>query len=76
MVQVERRHLFPDSPAQPGPQPGATYQDAMRHCQEQILRQALADSGWNVAETARKLDMSRARLYELIKELGIERDGG
>jgi Nif-specific regulatory protein len=76
LLQVERRHLFPDSPAKPEPPDATTYQDAMSRFQEQFLRKALAESGWNVAETARKLDMARAYLYELIKAHGIERERG
>ena len=77
VLQVERRHLFPDAPSEPGgtTRP-ATYQDAMRDFQGRFLREALAATGGNVSETARRLDMARGYLYDLIKAHGIEVERG
>jgi Nif-specific regulatory protein len=71
---IERRHVFPDTAA---PAAGAaarlTYQQAMRRCQEHILRSTLDDTGWNVTETAKALDIARAHAYNLIRAFGLER---
>jgi Nif-specific regulatory protein len=70
------RHLFgdmavdagaADSPAQ------VSYHDAVRGFQTRILSEALEEADWNVSEAARKLELSRSRLNELLKSLGIER---
>jgi Nif-specific regulatory protein len=69
--QIEPRHLFPEGPAaEPG---GArlTYQQAMRRAQEHIMREALEEAGWNVAEAAKLLDVTRAHVYNLIHAFGL-----
>jgi len=73
--RVERRHVFPESPT------GATdeaesfsFQEATRRFQRELVLNALADTGWNVAETARRLDLARSHVYNLIKAFGLERE--
>jgi Nif-specific regulatory protein len=68
---VERRHLFADGPAQPDGPP--TFQDSTRRFHKRFIEDALAACDWNVAETARRIDLSRAHLYDLMRGLGIER---
>jgi Nif-specific regulatory protein len=34
----------------------------------------LEDTGWNVAATARRLDLARSHVYNLIRAFGLERD--
>jgi DNA-binding NtrC family response regulator len=41
---------------------------------ERLLRQVLADTGFNVAESARRLGLQRENLYYFIKKFGIQRD--
>ncbi len=73
--QVERRHLFPDAPdAAGGPDRPPTYEEAVNRFKAQLLRETLGQSGWNVAETAKRLDLARSHLYNLIGALGIERE--
>jgi Nif-specific regulatory protein len=71
--QVERRHVFPDdaTPEEGGDSP--SYQEATRRFQRELVRQTLEDTGWNVAETARRLDLARSHVYNLVKALGLER---
>ncbi|MCB9670205.1 MAG: sigma 54-interacting transcriptional regulator [Alphaproteobacteria bacterium] len=59
----------------PGPEPGSllTWQEATRRFQRDLLRTTLVETGWNVAETARRLDLGRSRTYELIRGYGLER---
>jgi Nif-specific regulatory protein len=69
--QIESEHLFPT----PGDAAGAvpTFQEATRRFQTRLLREALEASGWNIAETARRLDVARSHLYTLIRAFGIVR---
>ena len=41
-----------------------------------VLVAKLAENGWNVSETARKLEMPRSNLYKKIERYGLQRDGG
>jgi Nif-specific regulatory protein len=71
-TQVERHHLFPslartDESAEP-----LTFQEATRQFQEHLLRQTLEETDWNVAETARRLDLARSHVYTLINALGLK----
>jgi len=73
--QIERRHVFPDvgDAASVAAATDVTLQEATRRFQREHLRDALEMAGWNVAESARRLDVSRGQLYKLIQELAIER---
>ena len=73
--QVERRHVFPPTTSQPSEAPDSlTLQDATRQFQAEFIRDTLADSGWNVVEAARRLDIARSHLYRLMNAFGIERE--
>ena len=37
------------------------------------VRRTLDETGYNITETARRLDVTRAHVYNLIRTLGIER---
>ena len=41
--------------------------------QKQLLEAALEESDWNVAETARRLDLSRSHFYNLVNAFGLKR---
>jgi Nif-specific regulatory protein len=75
--EIERMHLFPEAPppTTPGIPQGATFQAATRQFQAALLRQALQDNDWNVAETAKRLDLARSHLHKLIKAFGLGRPG-
>jgi Nif-specific regulatory protein len=70
--QVERMHLFPDTGASPEPE-AVTFQEATRRFQMRLLQEALEAQGWNVVETARRLDLARSHIYNLIRAFGLER---
>jgi len=73
-TQIERAHLFPEESARPlEPATGMTFQQATRQFQEHLLRETLAETGWNVVETARRLDLARAHVYNLIRAFGLAR---
>ncbi len=68
---IERRHLFPDDDEQPNDH--LTYQDETRRFQKQLVARRLDEAGWSITETATRLDISRAHLYNLINAFGLER---
>jgi transcriptional regulator with GAF, ATPase, and Fis domain len=73
--QIERRHLFPsNADAPPDDDVGQTFQEATRRFQAQLLRDTLDAAGGSVAEAARRLDITRAHVYNLIRAFGIERE--
>jgi transcriptional regulator with GAF, ATPase, and Fis domain len=72
--QVERGHLFPDPGApSPGESAPVTFQEATREFQKDFLRETLEETGWNVVEAARRLDLARSHVYNLIRAFGLER---
>jgi Nif-specific regulatory protein len=71
--QVERTHLFPQSAVAAEPDAAATFQEATRRFQARFLRDALDAQGWNVVETARRLDLARSHSYNLIRAFALER---
>jgi Nif-specific regulatory protein len=75
-AQVELAHLFPDGPAlsTADAAEAVTFQTATRNFQAEFLRRALEDNTWNVVETAKRLDLARSHVYNLIRAFGLERD--
>jgi Nif-specific regulatory protein len=73
--RVERRHVFPESAADATDEDEPlTFQEATRRFQRELLLKTLAETSWNVAETARRLDLARSHVYNLIKAFGLERE--
>lgn len=77
--QVEVAHLFP--PKDPGREGNPseeprTFQEETRAFQSQLLRQTLESNSWNIAATARQLDLTRSHVYNLIRSFGLTRDRG
>jgi Nif-specific regulatory protein len=73
-LQVERVHVFPDAvEASDDLEAPHTFQQATRRFQAKLVREMLEDSGWNIVEAARRLDIARSHLYNLINAFGIER---
>jgi transcriptional regulator with GAF, ATPase, and Fis domain len=71
---VELHHLFPDSAADADPaSPSLTFQEATRQFQARLLGDALEENGWNIVETARRLDLARSHIYNLIRAFGLQR---
>lgn len=48
--------------------------EAGEAAEERLLRQILADTGFNVTECARRLGVQRENIYYFIKKYGIQRD--
>jgi Nif-specific regulatory protein len=71
--QVEAAHVFPDAAGAGDREPPRTFQESTRRFQAKLVREILEESGWNVVEAARRLDIARSHLYNLINAFGIER---
>lgn len=77
VAQVEGAHLFP--PRDASREDGATdelktFQEETRAFQTRLLRQTLESNGWNIAATARRLDLTRSHIYNLIRSFGLARE--
>jgi len=71
--QIELPHVFPQKAAEE-PEVLSTLQSGTQRFQAQLLRDTLVDTGWNVSEAARRLDISHAHIHRLLKAFGIERE--
>lgn len=69
---IEVRHLFP-AEAQADDDGVPTFQQHRDIRDRDFLSRALADADWNVAQTARTLEMSRSHLNALIRRFGLRR---
>ncbi len=71
--QIESRHLEGRAPA---PEDGAanTFVEATRTFQRELLRRELESCEWNVKEVARRLDLTRSHVYNLIRTFGFQRE--
>ena len=50
-----------------------TFDDFKQQAERTFLAAKLTENGWNVSETARKLDMPRSNLYKKIERYGLQR---
>ncbi len=75
--RLEMRHVFPGSgqhEADAADSP--TFQEATRNFQAALLARTLAETGWNVRETSKRLDLARSHVYALIRGFGLKRAQG
>ena len=72
---IGRRHVFPEAAAGDEPEGSLeqTFQEETRRFQRELLARTLEETGWNVAATARRLDLARSHLYSLIKAFDLAR---
>src|SRR5262249_24243192 len=74
-TRVESAHLFPDQGAGTAEaKESLTFQEATRQFQARLLRETIESTGWNIVETARRLDLARSHVYNLIRAFGLERE--
>ncbi len=69
---VEMQHFFPEAVSPSAAE--QTFQSARAAWERTFLRSTLHAQDWNVAQTARDLDISRSHLNTLIKRFGLQRD--
>jgi Nif-specific regulatory protein len=67
-------HVFPKQSPAAAAEP-LTMQEATRAFQKRLVLEALEKNDWNVAETARELELARSHLYNLINDFELRRDG-
>ncbi len=73
--RVEAVHLFPQATAAGADQPEElTFQRATQRFQRELLVRTLREQGWNVTETARRLDLARSHVYNLIRAWDLTRE--
>jgi Nif-specific regulatory protein len=71
---IEEHHVLPRaSGVEVADDRTLTFQEATRRFQRDLLAKGLADTNWNVAETARRLDLARSHVYNLIQAFGLSR---
>lgn len=75
VLQIEQRHLFSEAEVQGGDEAvkPLTYQEATRQFQKQLVKRTLDETDWNISEAARRLDMSRSNLNNLIRAFKLAR---
>jgi Nif-specific regulatory protein len=68
-------HLFPDR-LDRRRDAVESFQEATRRFQAGYLQAALDRNDWNIAETARQLDLARSHIYNLIRGYALQRRAG
>jgi Nif-specific regulatory protein len=73
--EIAARHVFPERRAEePTEDAGAlSFHEATRRFQRRFLEEMLEHSGWNVTETARRIELARSHVYNLMDSLDIAR---
>ena len=71
-TRVQRRHVFPES-ASSEEEPEPSFQEATRRFQRDLLQRTLEETGWKITETARRLELARSHVYNLIHAFGLGR---
>ncbi len=71
---IETTHIFPEQSLDDEKIAVRTLHAVMQRFQRGYLRERLDAHAWNVAETARELDIARSHLYNLIRTLAIRRE--
>jgi len=70
-VTVEIEDMFPE-PIDGCERP-ETFQAATRRFHAQLLLRTLDETDWNIVESARRLDITRSHVYNLIRTHGLQR---
>jgi len=68
---LETQHIFVGRPTDDEGED--TFQSATRRFHRQLVLRVLEDTQWNVIEAARRLDVTRSHVYNLIRALDLER---
>ncbi len=66
-LQLEERNDGPESERL------MSFQQQTHRFQGELLKRTLESTGWNIAETAQRLDLARSHVYNLIKSHGFNR---
>ncbi|HVH46179.1 MAG TPA: sigma 54-interacting transcriptional regulator [Labilithrix sp.] len=71
-ARLETHHLFVEHGAA-SDNVSETFQSATRRFQGEMVLRTLEDTDWNIVEAARRLDVTRSHVYNLIRAHGLER---
>jgi Nif-specific regulatory protein len=74
LLQIEPSHLQLEAKAhdQSGDE-HLSFQQQTHRFQGRLLKKTLEATGWNISETAQRLDLARSHVYNLIKSHGLSR---
>ncbi|MEZ4454456.1 MAG: sigma 54-interacting transcriptional regulator [Nannocystaceae bacterium] len=72
-LMIERAHLFPELAVEPAEE-NLSWQESTRRFQKRLLERALVESEWSISKAARRLDLARSHIYNLIATFGIQRE--
>ena len=71
---IDAHHLFPErAPQADEPEVALTWQEATRRYQRRLLEETLSACNGNVSEAARRLDLARSHLHDLLRAHGLGR---
>jgi Nif-specific regulatory protein len=74
LLQIEAAHLNLEVEGDDSADDGQlSFQQQTFRFQGQVLKKTLEATGWNIAETAQRLDLARSHVYNLIKSHGFQR---
>jgi Nif-specific regulatory protein len=71
--QIERRHLDPTSRLHPPAPAHMSFHQAVLAFKRELLEKTITECDWNIAETARRLDLARSHVNNLLRAFGMER---
>jgi Nif-specific regulatory protein len=75
LLQIEPSHLQLEAkPSERESEEELSFQQQTYRFQGKILKKTLEATGWNIAETAQRLDLARSHVYNLIKTHGFTRN--
>jgi len=70
---IDHSHIFPDSgPSNPETE-SMTFHAATQRFQRQFMQKVLDEMNWNISEVARRLDLTRSHVYNLIRAFALKR---
>jgi Nif-specific regulatory protein len=71
--RIEVHHVFPSASRRSESSDALSFHEATLAFQHELVAKTLEDTGWNVAETARRLDLARSHVYNLIRTFALEK---
>lgn len=73
LARIETAHVFPEGTVNRDEGGALSFQQETRRFQGALVAKVLEATDWNVSAAARRLDLTRAHLYNLIKSFDLKR---